>query len=422
MIDIKIIRENPEIVKEAVKNRGCKIDINEFLKIDARYRANLQEAEKLKHDRNVISDEIRKLKVAGKSAASKIKEAKEIPDKIKKIDDDVKKLKEKMDEIILTIPNIPHKDVPVGADEKANKVVKTWGKIPKFSFKPKYHWEIGKELDILDLERSAKLAGAGFYVFKGLGARLERALINFMLDFHVKDGFKELWPPLLVNEKTMFGTAQLPKFEADLYKTSEGLYMIPTAEVPLTNMHAEEILDRADLPKYYCAYTPCFRTEQGHHGTETRGIFRLHQFDKVEMVVLSSPEKSYDELEMMRARAEKILEMLEISYNTKILCTGDLGFASAKTYDIEAWSPAQNKYLEVSSCSNCEDFQARRMNTRFRTPEGNVFVHTLNGSGLALPRVMIALLENFQQKDGSVKIPAVLQPYMGGIKAIEKKK
>ena len=421
MIGIRFIRENPEKVKEAVKNRGYEADVEEFLKVDEKYLANLQKAEKLKHQRNVASLEIRKLKVAGKSAAAKIKEVKEIPAKIKKLDDGIKKTKEMMDSILTAIPNIPADDVPVG-DESANKEIKKFGKLPKFKFKPKYHWELGKELDIIDIERSIKLAGAGFYIFKGLGARLQRALINFMLDFHAKDGFKEIVPPILVNEKALFGTSQLPKFEADLYKTQEGLYLTPTSEVELANMHADEILEKTDLPKYYCAYTPCFRTEAGRHGTETRGIFRLHQFDKVEMVVICYPEHSWTELEMLRKRAERILEMLEIPYRTCILSTEDMSFASAKTYDVECWSPALEKYLEVSSISNCLDFQARRMNTRFRTPAGNVFVHTLNGSGLAIPRLMISILECYQQKDGSVKIPRVLQPYMNGVKIIERKK
>ncbi|MBW2993086.1 serine--tRNA ligase [Candidatus Woesearchaeota archaeon] len=421
MIGIRFIRENPEKIKEAVKNRGYAADIEEFLKLDEKYLASLQKVEKLKHQRNVASLEIRKLKVAGKTAAAQIKEVKEIPAKIKKLDDSIKKTKEMMNSILMAIPNIPADEVPVGG-ESANKEIKKFGKLPKFKFKPKPHWDIGKDLDIIDIDTSIKLSGAGFYVFKGLGARLQRALINFMLDFHAKDGFKEIVPPLLVNKKALFGTSQLPKFEADLYKTQEGLYLTPTSEVELANMHADEILEKTDLPKYYCAYTPCFRTEAGRHGTETRGIFRLHQFDKVEMVVICHPEHSWTELEMLRKRAEKILEMLEIPYRTCILSTEDMAFPSAKTYDIECWSPALEKYLEVSSVSNCTNFQARRMNTRFRTPAGNVFVHTLNGSGLALPRLIISILECCQQKDGSVKIPRVLQPYMNGVKIIEKRK
>ncbi|MBW2978316.1 serine--tRNA ligase [Candidatus Woesearchaeota archaeon] len=422
MLDLKFIRETPNIIKKACKDRGTQIDINAILKLDKSYRESLQKAEKLKHQRNIINQEINKLKKAGKSAAAKIKEAKVLPSKLTKLEDQLKKTREKILSVVLTIPNIPDKSVPVGVDEKDNKEIKKSGKLPKFDFEVKPHWEIGKNLDILDIPRSIKLAGAGFYVFKGMGAQLERALINFFLDYHNKDGYTEIVPPILVNAKTMLGTGNLPKFEQDLYKTNEGLYLIPTAEVSLTNLHQDEILNVEELPKYYCAYTPCFRTEAGRHGTETRGIFRLHQFDKVEMVKICHPEHSWKELEDMRQRAEKLLEMLKIPYKTSILCTGDMGFASAKTYDLECWSPYQGKYLEVSSCSNCTDFQARRMNTRFRTQEGNKFVHTLNGSGLALPRLMISILECNQQKDGSVKIPEVLQPYMNGLKKIEAKK
>jgi len=422
MIDIKFIRENPDIVKQACKDRGAEIDINSLLKLDKTYLKTLQTAEKLKHKRNTINQEINKLKKAGKTAAAKIKEAKEIPKKLAKLEEQLKKTKEKILSVVLIIPNIPDKSVPKGVDEKDNKEIKKSGKLPKFDFEIKPHWEIGKDLDIIDIPSSIKLAGAGFYVFKGLGAQLERALINFFLDYHVKDGYIECFPPILVNEKTMTGTAQLPKFEEDLYKTREGLYLIPTAEVPLTNLHQDEILNVEELPKYYCAYTPCFRTEAGKHGTETRGIYRLHQFDKVEMVKICHPDHSDKELEDMRQRAEKLLELLKIPYKTLLLCTGDMGFAAAKTYDIEVWSPYQNKYLETSSCSNCKDFQARRMNTRFRTQEGNKFVHTLNGSGLALPRLMISILECYQDKDGSVRIPEVLQPYMNGLKKIEAKK
>jgi len=420
MLSIKFIRENPEVVKKAIKDRGYDINIDELLKLDEKYRKNLQKVEKLKYERNTATNEIRKLKADGKNAASKIKEIKAIPGKIKKLDEEIKKLRKKILETALIIPNIPDEAVPVGNESK-NKEVKKSGKIPNFKFKPKYHWEIGKHLDIIDIERSIKLAGAGFYVFKGMGARLQRALINFMLDFHNKNGFKEIVPPILVNEKTMIGTSQLPKFESDLYKTNEGLYLIPTAEVPLTNLHQDEILDEKSLPKRYCSYTPCFRTEAGKHGTETRGIFRLHQFDKVEMVSIVHPEKSYDELELLRKYAEKLLDLLKIPYKTLILSTGDMNLPSAKTYDIECYSPSQEKYLEVSSASNCTDFQARRMNTRFRTSEGNKFVHTLNASGLAIPRLIISILECYQQKDGSVRVPIVLQPYMNGIKIIEKK-
>jgi len=421
MIDIKFIRENPELVKKSCKNRGYDISIDELLKLDERYRNNLQKVEKLKHQRNSATKEINELKKQGKDIKVKIKEIKEIPEKIKKLDDEIKVLREKIFSTAIGMPNIPDPSVPVGADETKNVEAKKKGKIPKFNFDIKPHWQIGKDLDIIDIDSSIKLAGSGFYVLKGLGAKLERALINFFLDYHAKNGFTEICPPILVNEKTMFGTAQLPKFEQDLYKTTEGLYLIPTAEVPLTNLHQNEILDVEELPKYYCAFTPCFRTEAGKHGTETRGIFRLHQFDKVEMVKICHPDHSEKELEDMRQTAEKLIELLELPYRTLLLCTGDMGFAASKTYDIEVWSPYQKKYLETSSCSNCKDFQARRMNTRFRTKEGNKFVHTLNGSGLATPRLIISILECNQQKDGSVKIPKVLQPYMDGLKKIEKK-
>ena len=421
MLDIKFIRENPAVVKKAIKGRGYDVNIDNLLKYDDSYRKNLQELEKLNHKRNVISKEINKLKKEGKDISKKVKEVKKIPLEVEKTEKTVSILKNKIKEIMLIIPNLPDKSVPIGKDPSDNKMVREWGKKPKFTFKPKLHFEIGKELGILDLDRATKLAGSGFYVFMGLGAKLERSLINFMLDFHTKDGWIEVFPPELVNEKTMTGTGNLPKFEEDLYKTREGLYLIPTAEVPLTNLHADEILSKEELPKHYCAYTPCFRTEAGRHGKETRGIFRLHQFDKVEMVTICEPENSFDELEKMRARAEKLLELLEIPYKTLVLCSGDMGFAASKTYDIESYAAASDRYLETSSVSNCTDFQARRMNTKVRSKEGNMLVHTLNGSGLALPRLMIAILENYQQKDGSLKIPKALVPYMDGKRKIFRK-
>ena len=420
MLDIKFIRENSGVVKKGVKDRGYDVNIDALLKYDKEYRNNLQDLEKLNHKRNITSKEINKLKKEGKDISKKIKEVKKIPIEIEKTENTVKELKNKIKEIMLVIPNLPDKTVPIGKDPDDNKKVKEWGKKPKFKFKPKLHFEVGESLDILDLDRAAKLAGSGFYIFRGLGARLERALINFMLDFHIKDNWIEIFPPELVNEKTMMGTGNLPKFEDDLYKTREGFYLIPTAEVPLTNLHADEILNKEELPKHYCAYTPCFRTEAGRHGKETRGIFRLHQFDKVEMVAVCEPENSFKELEKMKARAEKLLELLEIPYKTLILCTGDMGFAASKTYDIECYAAASDRYLETSSVSNCTDFQARRMNTKVRSKEGNIYVHTLNGSGLALPRLMIAIFENYQQEDGSLKIPKVLVPYMGGVRKIVK--
>ena len=418
MLDIKFIRENPEILKKNCKNRGYNIDIDTLIKNDEKWRSLKEEVDKLRHKRNIVTEEIRKLKQENKNISEKVKEVREIPEKIKQKEEEIIELRKNIDEILFTIPNILDKTVPIG-NETANKVVKTWGKKTKFKFKPKLHFELGEDLDIIDLERSAKLAGAGFYVLKGKGAQLQRALIQFMLDYHVKDGFIEINPPQMVNEKTAFGTGNLPKFEQDLYKTREGFYLIPTAEVPLTNLHAEEVLQEKDLPKNYVSFTECYRTEAGRHGSETRGIFRLHQFEKVEMVKIVHPKDSFKELESMRRRAEVICEKLKIPYRTLILSTGDTGFASAKTYDIEVWAPAAQRYLEASSCSNCTDFQARRMNTKFSTSEGNKFVHTLNGSGLALPRLMIALIENYQQKDGSIKVPLVLQKYTD-FKKIEK--
>ncbi len=420
MLDIDIIRKTPDVVKRGLQSRGYNFDIGELAGKDSEWKRLKEQADSLRHRRNVLSAEIKELISKKADAQQKIAEVKIIPDQIKSLEVQADALKQQIDAITRALPNLPDASVPYGAGSEDNKTAKQHGKIPKFSFKPKDHAELGKELDILDLERSAKLAGSGFYVFKGLGATLERALINFMLDFHTKDGWTEVFPPELVNEKTMFGTGQLPKFENDLFKTREGLYLIPTAEVPLTNLHAAETLNPKELPKRYCAYTPCFRTEAGKHGEATRGIFRLHQFDKVEMVVICRQEDSPKELEAMRARAEKILEMLEIPYRTILLCTGDMGFASAKTYDLECYAAAMERYLETSSCSNCADFQARRMNTKYFTPEGTKFVHTLNGSGLALPRLMIAILENNQQKDGSIKIPKVLVPYMRGVKEIRK--
>lgn len=411
MLDIKLIRENPAAVKKNCKNRGYDIDIEKLVKSDEEWRKIKQEMDGLRHKRNEITMEIGELRKQGKDAKAKVKEAKEISERVVKNGEREIKLKEEIDKTLVNIPNILHESVPVGSAEKC-KIVKVHGEKPKLSFKAKHHWELGEGIGI-DMKRAAKISGAGFYILTGQMAKLQRALIQFMIDFHVKDGFIEVNPPQLVNAKTAFGTGNLPKFENDLYKTREGLYLIPTAEVCVTNLHADEVLNPDELPKYYVAFTECYRTEAGKHGTETRGIFRLHQFEKVEMVKIVRPENSWKELESMRERAEKILEKLKIPYRTKLLSSQDTGFASAKTYDLEAWAPGANEYLEVSSCSNCTDFQARRMNTKFQDKDGLSFVHTLNGSGLALPRLMIALIENYQQKDGSIKIPAILQPYTG---------
>jgi len=415
MLDIKFIRQYPEEVQRCCDRRGYKISINNILKLDEQYRKLLKELESLRHERNKISNEIRKLTIAGKQkeVSKLIERAKSLPEKIKQLEKKIKNTKEKLDSNLLLIPNILAGDVPDGLDESKNIVVKEHGKIPEFNFKTKPHWELASNLDIIDFEASSRLAGSGFYVLKGNGAKLARALINFMLDFHEKEGLLEISPPLLVKREVMVGTAQLPKFEEDVYKTTEGLYLIPTAEVPLTNLYRNKIIDVKELPKRFCAYTPCFRTEAGKHGTETRGMYRLHQFDKVEMVTICHPQHSWNELEAMRNRAERLLELLELPYQTQLLCAGETCFASAKTYDICCWSPFHKKYLETSSCSNCLDFQARRMNTRFREKGKLYFVHTLNASGLALPRLIISLLECNQQKDGSILVPKILKKYFG---------
>jgi len=404
MLDIKLIRSNPEKVKEALKKRKEKINLDEILKLDQKRRELLLEADVLKEKRNKVSEEIGKLKREKKDAREKILAMKEVSAKIKELDTQIKEIEEETAKILLEIPNIPK-----------------WGEPPKFDFTPLPHWDIGEALDILDFKQGAKVASARFTVLKGMGAKLERALINFMLDLHTNEhGYKEIFPPFLVNSETMTGTGQLPKFESDLFKCGNGLYLIPTAEVPLTNLHRQEILDDDDLPLCYTAYTACFRKEAGSYGKDVRGLIRQHQFNKVELVKICRPEDSYQELETLTKNAEEVLKRLEIPYRVIVLCTGDIGFAAAKTYDIEVWLPAQKKYREISSCSNCEDFQARRAMIRYRSKEKEKvnFVHTLNGSGLAIGRTMVAILENFQQKDGSVVIPDVLRPYMGGLEKI----
>lgn len=422
MLDIKLIRENPEIVKKSNKDRGYDINVDELLKLDEQWRKSKFQEDKIRNERNKISEEINKAKKNkdDKKAKELIKKAKEIPEKLKKQQETTEEIRKKIDEVQFRIPNIPDKSVPVG-DESKNKVIKKSGKIPKFSFPVKNHVELLGEL--LDIKRSTKIAGAGFYIFEGELAKLERALIQFFLDFHVKEGFTEINPPQIVNEKTMFGTGNLPKFEDDLYKTREGFYLIPTAEVPVTNLFAEEVLSEEELPKKFCSFTQCYRTEAGRHGSETPGIFRLHEFEKVEMVYISKPEDSWKFLEEMTERAEKIIEMIELPYRRILLATGDMTFATAKTYDIEVWSPSLKKYLETSSCSNCTDFQARRMNCKYTEKGTNErkFVHTLNGSGLATPRLLISLIENNQTKTGSIKIPKVLWKYTG-FKEIKAKK
>ena len=419
MIDIKLVRREPEKVKDLLSRRDpiYAERIDELLTVDRERRTLLTEMEQLKAERNEFSKEIGRLFREGKKekALQMKTEVEEISEKVKQLEKELKDVEVRFQRLILSIPNIPHPSVPVGEDENDNVVVRYWGEKPEFDFEPVPHWEIGEKLGILDFERAAKLAGSRFVVYRKWGAKLERALINFMLDLHTQEhGYEEVIPPFLVSTKTMTGTGQLPKFEEDLYKIeNEDLWLIPTAEVPLTNLHAGEILPEKELPKYYTAYTPCFRREAGAHGRDVRGIMRLHQFNKVELVKIVHPEKSYEELEKLVREAEKVLQLLGLHYRVVELCTGDLGFSAAKTYDIEVWIPSQNRYREISSCSNCEDFQARRAQIRFRDKEGKTrLVHTLNGSGLAVGRTVIAILEQYQQKDGSVVVPEVLRDYL----------
>ncbi len=418
MLELKFIRENIELVKTALKNRQYEIDIDDMMAADARRRRLLQRVEELRNVRNRVSQEIGRLKKEKKDASDKIEEMKAVGREIKEIEKELAAVEEKVKDYLLSIPNIPHPGVPVGKDEEDNVVVKRWGDIPTFDFEPLPHWDVGEGLGILDFERAAKITGSRFVVYHQDGARLERALINFMLDLHtLKHGYKEVLPPFIVNEDSMKGTGQLPKFKEDLFKL-EGwnYYLIPTAEVPVTNLHRNETIDEELLTLKYVAYTPCFRSEAGSHGRDVRGIVRQHQFNKVELVKFSHPDNSYEELESLLLDAEEVLQLLEIPYRVIELCTGDLGFSASKTYDIEVWLPGQDRFCEISSCSNFEDFQARRANIRFR-PRGkgkSRLVHTLNGSGLAVGRTMVAILENYQQGDGSVAIPKALQKYMGG--------
>lgn len=422
MLDIKFVRQNLEQVQKALGTRSNAAQLETFIEWDNRRRAILIEAENLKHRRNVVSEEIAALKKKGQDAENLVSEMREVSSKIKEMDKELSEIEAKANDILMVIPNIPHASVPVGKDEKDNPEVKRSGEPRKFDFDIKAHWDIGEALGILDLERATKITGARFPLYMGLGARLERALINFMLDTHTgENGYKEVLPPFIVNRDTMTGTGQLPKFEEDLFKLEKwDYYLVPTAEVPLTNIHKGEILEEEKLPLYFTAYTPCFRSEAGSYGKDTRGLIRQHQFNKVEMVKLTTPETSYEELEKMVENATGILDRLELPYRVITLCTGDMGFSAAKTYDIEVWIPAQNMYREISSCSNCEDFQARRANIRFKRKgkKGTEFVHTLNGSGLAVGRTFLAILENYQQADGSVIIPTVLRPYMGGLERI----
>ena len=422
MLEIKYLRQNLSTVQEALKARGHQADLAAFQKWDDERRTVLQEIESLRHERNVVSDRIAEMKKAGEDAEAIVVEMRAVSSKIKDLDKKLSESQEAIDNFLMGLPNIPHATAPIGKDETDNPVVRTVGSVPDFKFEPQAHWDVGSRLKILDLDRAARITGARFPLYFGAGARMERALINFMLDTHTGEhGYLEVLPPFMVNRESMTHTGQLPKFEEDLFKLSGWDYfMIPTAEVPVTNIHQGEILAENLLPICYTAYTPCFRSEAGSHGKDTRGLIRQHQFNKVELVKFSRPESSYDELESLLDNAETILKKLDLPYRVIELCTGDLGFSSAKTYDIEVWMPAQGVYREISSCSNFEDFQARRAGIRYKSKgkKGTALVHTLNGSGLAVGRTFAAILENFQQADGSVTVPEKLQPYMGGIEKI----
>ena len=422
MLDIKYLRQNIEIVRKKMGERGQSIDFDRFLGLDAQRRDILQSVETLRNERNDASKAIGELKKKKQDASELIEKMSQVSVKIKEYDETLGVTEEELNAFVLTVPNLQHESVPVGGSSEDNPVVRTWGEKPVFSFEPKQHFELGESLDILDFARGAKITGARFTLYRGAGAALERALINFMLDLHTAEhGYTEVLTPFMVNKESMTGTGNLPKFAEDLFKI-EGLdyYLIPTAEVPVTNIYRDEILEEDKLPVYHVAYSPCFRSEAGSYGKDTRGLIRQHQFNKVEMVKFSQPETSDDELEKLTVNAEEILKRLGIAYRTVCLCTADLGFSSAKTYDIEAWMPGQSVYREISSCSNFDDFQARRASIRFRRKDsGKVeFVHTLNGSGLAVGRTVAVILENYQQADGSVLIPEVLQPFMRGLKRI----
>lgn len=423
MLDTKWVREHSDEVREMLANRNNNFDLNLFLELDVQRRQALVEVEELKEKRNKGSKQVGAMRKAGENTDALMEEMRLLGERVKELDEKSDDLQNSMDEMALTIPNRPDESVPVGGGEEDNVEIRRWGTPKEFSFEPKPHWELGEALDIMDFERGVKLAESRFTLLKGSGAQLARGLKNLMLDLHTTEhGFIEIAPPILVNSRTMLGTAQLPKFADDQYKCAgDDLWLIPTAEVPLTNIYAGEFLDEADLPKYFCAYTPCFRREAGSAGRDMRGMLRQHQFEKVEMVKIAAPDKSYDELEHMTLCAEKILQTLEIPYRVILLCTGDMGFASAKTYDIEVWLPSQNCYREISSCSNCEDFQSRRMGTKYRPGDGGKarFVHTLNGSGMAIGRCLIALMENFQNEDGSITVPKALRPYVGGMGKVE---
>ena len=415
MLDIRKIRENPDILSEALKNRNMDIDLKPLLDADAKRREILSEVEDLKNTRNTVSKEIGAIRKSGGDASAIMEEMRSVGEKISNLDAQIAELDSQIEDFLMRIPNIPSDTTPIGKDETENIEQRRNGTPRTFDFEAKAHWDIGTDLGILDFESAAKISGARFTVYKGLGARLERSIINFYMDEHSKNGYTEILPPYMVTRATMTGTGQLPKFEDDAYKVDENTFLIPTAEVPVTNLYRGDILDGDKLPIRNVAYSACFRAEAGSAGRDTRGLIRQHQFNKVELVKISKPENSYDELEHMTASAEHVLQLLGLPYRVIALCTGDIGFSAAKTYDIEVWMPSYNRYVEISSCSNCEDFQARRANIRFKRdakskPE---FVHTLNGSGVAVGRTVAAVLENYQNADGSVTVPEVLRPYMG---------
>ena len=424
MLDFKYLRDHIDEVREKIEQRGVEVNWENFLDLDISRRELLNEVESLRYQKNTVSEKISQLKREKKDASQEIENMRVLPQHIKELDSQLQNKETALKELMLIIPNIPHSSVAVGKSSEENPETKKCGEIPRFSFKPKSHWEIGEDLRILDFDRAAKITGARFVLYRDLGAKIERALINFMLDLHTGEHhYVEVLPPFIVNRESMTGTGQLPKFEDDLFKLDNlDYYLVPTAEVPVTNIHRNEILPADVLPLYYAAYTPCFRKEAGSYGRETRGLIRQHQFNKVELVKFTTPETSYDELEKLLLDAEEVLKRLNIPYRVVSLCTGDLGFSAAKTYDIEVWLPGQETFREISSCSNFEDFQARRANIRYKTgvKEKSDYVHTLNGSGLAVGRTVVAILENYQQEDGSVTIPEVLRPYMGGTTVITK--
>jgi seryl-tRNA synthetase len=422
MLDIQRIRDNPEKVQKATNNKRCTVDISAVLALDVRRREIIKEVERLKSLRNSSSQEIAILKKEKKDASVLIDDMKKVSDSIKELDGELGTVDAQINEFMIRIPNVPHESVPHGENEKDNVIVYEWGNAPQFDFKPKDHIELGMALDIIDFPRGAKISGAGFPVLKGTGALLERALVNFFLDTHTcKNGYLEVFPPFLVNRASLFGTGQLPKSEEQMYFINEdNLFCIPTAEVPVTNLHRDEILDYSTLPVKYCAYSACFRREAGSYGKDTKGYLRVHQFNKVELVKMVEPERSYAELEALRLDAEGILKALKLKYRTLSLCDADISFSAAKCYDLEAWAPGEGKFLEVSSCSNFEDFQARRLNLKYRPQSGDKprFAHTLNGSGLATARIIVAILETYQTSRGTIMVPDVLQPYMHGLTEI----